>query len=279
LDAFSFVSGVMSSTATSNSVELSNFPGSTPTVSANRNSNGIVWNIISDQAETQGNATLQAHDASNVNNLLYSSGQNLARDNPGLAVKFTVPTVVNGKVYVGAENQVSIFGLLNGQTQASAPSISPASESFGSPLTVTITDSTAGATIYFTTDGSTPTAASPTYSGPLTVSGTETINAIALANGQLASNISTATYSHVTQAAMPTFTPAPGTYTGAQLITISSTTAGATIYYTTDGTSPTTASTPYTGPVTLSKTATLQAIAAASGLTNSAVASGAYTIQ
>jgi hypothetical protein len=100
-----------------------------------------------------------------------------------------------------------------------------------------------------------------------------------LANGQLASNISTATYTHVTQAAMPTFSPAPGAYTGAQSITISSTTAGATIYYTTDGTSPTTASTPYTGPVTLSKTATLQAIAAASGLTNSAVASGAYTIQ
>lgn len=279
LGAFSFASGVISSTPKTSSVEFSGFPGSTPVVSANGNSNGIVWNIISDQAKTQGNASLQAHDASNVGTLLYSSDQDLARDNPGAAVKFAVPTVINGKVYVGTETQISVFGLLNGQTQVSAPSISPASESFGSSVRVTITDSTSGATIYFTTDGSTPTAASPTYSGPFTVSSSETINAIALASGHLASNVSTATYTHVTQAAMPTFSPAPGTYTGAQLITISSSTAGATIYYTTDGSTPTTASTQYTGPVTLSKTATLQAIAAASGLTNSAVASGVYTIQ
>jgi N-acetyl-beta-hexosaminidase len=187
--------------------------------------------------------------------------------------------VANGKVYVGAEYQVSVYGLLNGSTQAAAPVINPASESFSSSVTVTMSDSTIGATIHFTTDGSTPTAASPSYTGPITVTTTETIRAIAVATGHLNSNISSATYTRITQAVMPTFNPAPGTYASAQQVTISTTTPNATIYYTTDGSTPTTASTKYTGPVAISTTETLKAIATASNLTNSAVASGLYTIQ
>ena len=137
-------------------------------------------------------------------------------------MKFTVPTVVNGKVYVGTESQLSVYGLLNAATQAAAPAISPASESFTSSVTVTMTDSTAGASIHYTTDGSTPTAASPAYSGPITGTTTETIHAVAIATGFLDSNISTATYTKITQAAMPTFRPAPGTYSSAQQVTISS---------------------------------------------------------
>jgi len=280
LRAFSFVNGVMSSASVSTSVETSNFPGSTPVVSANGNTNGIVWNLLSANFATQGNETLQAHNAADVSKLLYSSDQNISRDNPGPAVKFTVPTVANGKVYVGAEYQVSVFGLLNGATQTSAPAISPAGQSFtsASPLTITMSDSTAGAVIHYTTNGSVPTAASATYTGPITVSGTETIKAIALATGQLASNVSTATYTKSTQTAMPRFNPAPGTYTSKQLVTITSSTANATIYYTTNGLTPTTASTKYIGPVPIGSTATLKAIATSSGLTNSAVASGLYTI-
>jgi hypothetical protein len=281
LRAFSFINGVISSASVSHSAEFSNFPGSTPAVSANGNINGtgIVWNILSANFDSRGNETLLAHDASNVSKLLYSSDQNIARDNPGAAVKFTVPTVANGKVYVGAEYQVSVYGLLNGSTQAAAPVINPASESFSSSVTVTMSDSTIGATIHFTTDGSTPTAASPSYTGPITVTSTETIRAIAVATGHLNSNISSATYTRITQAAMPTFNPAPGTYSSAQQVTISTTTPNATIYYTTDGSTPTTASTKYTGPVAISTTETLKAIATASNLTNSAVASGLYTIQ
>jgi len=62
-------------------------------------------------------------------------------------------------------------------------------------------------------------------------------------------------------------------------VTISSATSGATIYYTTDGSTPTTSSSKYAGPVTISTTKTLKAIATAPNLTNSAVASGLYTIQ
>jgi Chitobiase/beta-hexosaminidase C-terminal domain/Legume lectin domain len=81
-----------------------------------------------------------------------------------------------------------------------------------------------------------------------------------------------------TQATTPTFSPAAGTYSGAQSVTISDASSGATVYYTTNGTTPTTSSTKYTGPITVSSTETLHAIAVATGDANSAVASAAYTV-
>jgi alpha-tubulin suppressor-like RCC1 family protein len=81
------------------------------------------------------------------------------------------------------------------------------------------------------------------------------------------------------QVATPTFSPAGGTYAGSVMVTISDATSGATIYNTTDGTTPTTASPVYTGRITLTQTRTLKAMAAKSGMTNSAVASATYTIQ
>jgi len=77
--------------------------------------------------------------------------------------------------------------------------------------------------------------------------------------------------------ATPTFNPAPGAYTGP--VSLSTTTAGATIRYTTDGSTPTTTTgTVYSGPITLTSTTTIKAIAYESGFTNSAVASGTYTV-
>jgi hypothetical protein len=84
--------------------------------------------------------------------------------------------------------------------------------------------------------------------------------------------------SPTTQAATPTFSPAAGTYTSAQSVSVSDATSGATIYYTTNGSTPTTSSTKYTSPVSVGSTETLQAIAAATGDANSAVASAAYTM-
>jgi Chitobiase/beta-hexosaminidase C-terminal domain len=83
-----------------------------------------------------------------------------------------------------------------------------------------------------------------------------------------------------TAAATPTFNPAGGTYTSAQTVTLSDSTNGATIYYTTDGSTPPTSATTstYTDPITVNSTQTIQAIATASGFSNSALASAMYTI-
>jgi hypothetical protein len=82
------------------------FPGATPSISAQGSSNGIVWAI-----ENAGTAVLHAYDATNLGSELWNSGNNGA-DQAGQAVKFTVPTVANGKVYVGTASEISVYGLL-----------------------------------------------------------------------------------------------------------------------------------------------------------------------
>ena len=77
----------------------------------------------------------------------------------------------------------------------------------------------------------------------------------------------------------PTFSPAAGTYYEAQNVTISTTTAGATIYYTLDGNNPTTSSAVYSSPIAISETTTVKAMAAKAGMNNSNVATATYTIQ
>src|SRR5207245_1396819 len=81
------------------------------------------------------------------------------------------------------------------------------------------------------------------------------------------------------QVATPTFSQGGGTYTGSVTVTISDATSGAAIHYTTDGSTPTTSSPVYGGALTFNQTTTLKAMAAASGMTDSGVASATYTIQ
>jgi Chitobiase/beta-hexosaminidase C-terminal domain len=80
------------------------------------------------------------------------------------------------------------------------------------------------------------------------------------------------------QTATPTFSPAAGTYTSAQTVTILDATSGAAIYYTTDGTTPTGSSALYTSPIVVDSTQTIKAIAIANGCSSSAVATALYTI-
>lgn len=82
-----------------------------------------------------------------------------------------------------------------------------------------------------------------------------------------------------TATATPTFSPVAGTYTTAQTVTISTTTTGAAIYYTTNGTAPSTSSTKYTGPITVSSTETVKAISFVTGWAASSAGSAAYTIE
>ncbi|MGA3072031.1 MAG: chitobiase/beta-hexosaminidase C-terminal domain-containing protein, partial [Terracidiphilus sp.] len=165
-----------------------------------------------------------------------------------------------------------------GLTTAAAPTFSPVAGSYATAQTVTIGDATGGATIYYTTNGTTPTTSSSAYSGPITVSATETLEAIAVETGYTSSPAATAAYTIAPVLPAPAFSPVAGTYATSQSVTISDATADATIYYTTNGTTPTTSSTVYSGPITVSATGTLEAIAVETGYSNSPVATAAYTI-
>jgi glucosylceramidase len=144
---------------------------------------------------------------------------------------------------------------------------------------VTLSDATSGAAIYYTIDGSTPSAASKAYSASITVSATTTIKAIAVASGYTNSAVASATFTiNLPAAATPTFSPAPGTYTSPQNVTISTATSGAPIYYTTDGSMPTVLSSTYAGPIAVSADTTINAIATAQGDSQSANAAGTYLI-
>ena len=169
--------------------------------------------------------------------------------------------------------------ILSGTTTA-IPAFSPAGGTYSTAQSVTISCATSGATIRYTTDGNTPMSSSTVYSGPIKVSKTTTIKAYATSSGMTDSAVATATYTIGTtqQVATPTFSPAGGTYSTAQSVTISCATSGATIRYTTDGSTPTSSSTVYSGPITVSKTTTIKAYATASGMTDSAVATATYTI-
>jgi hypothetical protein len=161
-----------------------------------------------------------------------------------------------------------------------APVFSPAAGSYISAQTVSITDATAGAAIYFTTNGTVPTASSTAYPGPIKVSSTETLMAVAIAPGYASSTVATAAYTITPPpaTAAPVFSPAAGSYNSVQTVSITDATAGAAIYFTTDGTVPTVSSTPYAGPITVGSTETLMAVAIAPGYASSTVATAAYTI-
>lgn len=158
------------------------------------------------------------------------------------------------------------------------PTFSPPGGTYSTAQTVSISTSTSGATIRYTTDGSTPTAGSPVYSGPVSVPSSRTIKAIGIKSGQPNSAVGSAQYVIGTPVATPTFSPPGGAYASAQTVTISTTTSGATIRYTVDGSTPTASSPVYSGPISVSSNRTVSAIGIKSGLVNSAVASATYTI-
>ena len=215
----------------------------------------------------------------------------------------TSSTKYTGTITVNATETIEAIAVVTGYTNSAVssatytmypktatPVLSLASGTYNSAQTVTIADATSGAVIYYTTNGSTPTTSSAKYSGPITVSTTETVNAVALATGYLTSPLASATYTISSASAgsgstsesgtlpAPTFSVAAGTYTSAQTVSITDATAGATIYYTTNGTAPTTSSTKYTGPLTVSTTETIETIAVASGYTNSPIAAASYVV-
>lgn len=276
---FKLNSGVMDTQPDSQSTITTAFPNPSFSISSNGAQDGIAWAVRADQFNTDGPAVLYAWDANDLTNTIYESDTNATRDAAGPANKFSIPVVTNGKVYVAAHGEVDVYGLLNGQPTAAAPVISPDGGTFSSTQTVTLSSATSSATIYYTLDGSTPTPASTQYSGPITISSYTTLNAIASAAGYVQSTVSSATFNFTNQAPAVTFSPAAGTYLNAQAVTLADTDANAKIYYTTDGSKPSSSSNLYSTPIQVAVSETLNAIAIDPALQNSNVASAAYVIQ
>src|SRR5579884_181225 len=115
LKAFALQNGRMSTAAVSEAAGPFHEPGATPSISANGLRNGIVWAIESHGWRPAEPATLHAWDATDLRRELYNSRQNFGRDAAGAALRFTIPTVAGGRVYVGAKGQVDVYGLLRGR--------------------------------------------------------------------------------------------------------------------------------------------------------------------
>lgn len=109
IKAYPVVDALLATTPASESAAVFPYPGSTPGVSANGNKEGIVWAVESSMGAA---GVLHAYDASNLANELYNSKQSGGRDAFGLGNKFITPMIANGRVYVGTQNAVAVFGLL-----------------------------------------------------------------------------------------------------------------------------------------------------------------------
>jgi len=196
---------------------------------------------------------------------------------------YNAPFVIDGNTTLKAK------GFLAGWTPSetrtatyvfntTAPIFSVAAGTFDSPFTLTITTPTINGSIVYTTDGTEPTETSNLYTGPINIDVSTTVKAKTIkANWNPSASV---TASYILKLPSPVFNPVPGTYIAPQYVTITCSAPGATIYYTTNGSTPSSSSELYTAPVLLiaDNTTVLKSIAVRNGWTNSNVTSGVYTV-
>ena len=118
--AFKFTNGLLPSSPSSQTTKTFGYPGASATGSASGKSNGIVWVLDNSMfvggarggtVNTAGPAVLHAYRADDLSVELYNSSQAGTRDTAGKAIKFTIPTVANGHVYVGGAKQLTAYGI------------------------------------------------------------------------------------------------------------------------------------------------------------------------
>ncbi|MEI8364413.1 MAG: chitobiase/beta-hexosaminidase C-terminal domain-containing protein [archaeon] len=166
--------------------------------------------------------------------------------------------------------------LING---VATPIADPLGGVYTDPQIVVLDTLTSGASIYYTTDGSTPTTSSTLYFIPIPINLTTILKAIAV-KGLDSSAVMTEKYEITGQVATPEADPVAGTYVAPQTVELSSATFEAKIYYTTDGTDPSMFNgIIYVGtPIDINETTTLKAIAIKPGFADSNIFTGVYTI-
>ncbi len=170
------------------------YPGPTPCVSSNGNSDGIVWAVDSSQyvgnsSGNSGPAQLYAYDASNLSTTLYSTSGSNGRDVMGTAVKFVTPLVQGGRVYVGTQAELDVFGLGN---FSPTPLVETKADDIANQVAVSISDKDPSARIVYTLDGSQPSPESKLYTGPLTLTKNATFRTRAFSKNLRGSGVATA---------------------------------------------------------------------------------------
>jgi hypothetical protein len=160
------------------------------------------------------------------------------------------------------------------------PTITQATGTYNNSFTTTITNpTTTGSSIYYTTDGSTPDNTDTLYTGAITINATQTLKAIAYKTGYTTSGVDSETYT-MTVGGTPTASVDTGTYNNDFSVTLAKagTTSGTTLTYTTNGASPTIASTEYTGEIPITATTTLKFAEFKTGYTNGIIVTKTYTM-
>jgi len=195
--------------------------------------------------------------------------------NPSAVLSESVIITTNTRNAPSTQQSITVTGTET-PGPAATPLFSLPAGVYYTTQTVTISDATPGATIYYTLNGSQPTTSSFRYTHPVAIKAAETLKAIAVAPGFTPSSIASAYYALT--APTPVITPTGGSISGTQTVTITTATPIEAIFYTTAGNLPTTSSAHYTGPITVSSSETVIAFAAQTGFLSSPYVSQKFTI-
>ena len=239
------------------------------TVTYNKNDNNATGTVTDANSPYPSGATVTVKSNGFTNSGYTFSGWNTAPNGSG------TPYAEGATFSITANT--TLYAQWASATTVATPSIYLDGGTYTGNQSTTISCGTAGASIYYTLDGTTPSSSNGTlYEGAITIDHSCTLKAIGIKDGLTDSEVAEAAYT--IKIAAPTFSPAEGTYDATQSVTLSST-AGATIYYTLDGTEPSTSSSVYSSALSITSTKTIKAYAVKANCTDSDVATATYTLK
>lgn len=191
---------------------------------------------------------------------LYTGPINLAASDT-LKVVSMVPGIPSSL----SETDSAVYIIDSTLAEVSAPVFNVPSGNYASVQNLTLTSETPEAQIYYTLNGDAPSESSAKYTSPITVGSNASVRAVAIKNGMSNSSVKLETYSFNT-VAPPLFSQESTSFTDSLVVAIESSTPGANIFYTTDGSTPDSTSTQYAAPFVINKSTVVKAVAVKSGM-------------
>jgi glucose/arabinose dehydrogenase len=206
-------------------------------------------------------------------------GTNPAKNSPAYSAPFTINggATIRAQAFESGFSDSAVQSAFYQLVQTATPIFTPPSGPITNGTPISITCATPNSTIYYTVDGSIPTTNSAIYAAPVVIDGGRSLSAYAVADQHLDSGMQSAFY-RLVQTATPVFTPTPGGLAYGTSISVSCATPDSTIYYTLDGSPPSTNSPIYSSPLMLTGDFTLNAFASSPGYLDSAVQSGLFSL-